>query len=155
MIRHFSMSLLFAAGIVMWGGCLAGADQAMRVEKVTIDTATGRHVFEAEIADTPASRQRGLMFRKELPAGRAMLFDWGRDLIATMWMRNTFISLDMVFIRRDGRVARVAENTVPQSLETISSGAPVAAVLEVAGGTARRIGLKTGDRVTHRIFTAE
>jgi uncharacterized membrane protein (UPF0127 family) len=131
------------------------ADQAMRVELVVIETDTGTHQFNTEVADTPTLRERGLMFRHELAGDRAMLFDWGRELVATMWMRNTYVPLDMIFIASDGRVAGIAENTVPQSLETISSGVPVAAVLEVAAGTARRIRLKPGDRVIHRIFKAE
>ena len=131
------------------------ADQAARLERVVIETETGAYRFQAEIADTPALRERGLMFRRELAADRAMLFDWGRELVATMWMRNTYVPLDMIFIASDGRVAGIAENTVPQSLETISSGVPVTAVLEVAAGTARRIGLKSGDRVTHRIFKSQ
>ncbi len=131
----------------------AYAAGATGYEIVEIETATGRHSFKTEIADTPAERERGLMFRQTLPPDRAMLFDWGEDRVATMWMRNTFISLDMIFIKRNGMVESIAENTVPQSLDTISSNGLVAAVLEVAAGTARRIALKPGDRVRHRMFS--
>ena len=84
-----------------------------------------------------------------------MLFDWGRVEPVAMWMRNTYVSLDMIFIAADGRVAKVAEATEPLSDTTISSGGPVAAVLEVAAGTAQRIGLKPGDRVLHPMFPSD
>lgn len=127
-----------------------------RLEPVTIVTASGETAFTAEIADSELSRQRGLMFRHDLPADRAMLFDFGQARPVGMWMKNTYIALDMIFIRADGRVAAVAENTVPHSLRVIGVEEPVLAVLEVAAGTASRIGLKPGDRVYHRIFkTAE
>ena len=123
-----------------------------RRETVTIVTASGETEFTAEIADSEALRQRGLMFRYTLPPDRAMLFDFGEARPVGMWMKNTYIALDMIFIRADGRVAAVAENTVPHSLEVIGSEEPVLAVLEVAAGTASRIGLKPGDKVYHRIF---
>ncbi len=128
---------------------------AARLEPVTIVTASGETAFTAEIADSELTRQRGLMFRHDLPEDRAMLFDFGQARQVGMWMKNTYIPLDMVFIRADGTVAVVAENTVPHSLRVIGVEEPVLAVLEVAAGTAKRIGLKPGDRVRHRIFTPE
>ena len=119
-----------------------------------METADGRFTFTAEIADTPELRQRGLMFRHQLPDDRGMLFDWGEVQPISMWMRNTYVSLDMVFIAADGRVVRIAEATEPLSETTIPSGVPVAAVLEVVAGTADRIGLKPGDRVHHPMFGA-
>jgi uncharacterized membrane protein (UPF0127 family) len=83
-----------------------------------------------------------------------MLFDFGAEGPVAMWMRNTYVSLDMIFIRGDGRIARIAENTTPLSEETIPSGAAVKAVLEVVAGTAKRLGITAGDRVAHRIFRA-
>jgi uncharacterized protein len=128
------------------------AEEPARLETVVIETDQGRFTFTAEIADTPELRRRGLMYRHRLPEDRAMLFDWGRVEPVSMWMRNTYVSLDMIFIAADGRVVRVAEATEPLSEKTISSGVPVAAVLEVVAGTAKRIGLKAGDRVRHRMF---
>ena len=130
----------------------AGAVEPARLEPVVVETAEGRFTFTAEIADTPELRQRGLMFRHQLPEDRAMLFDWGEVQPISMWMRNTYVSLDMVFIAADGRVVRVAKSTEPLSDATIASGVPVAAVLEVVAGTADRIGLKPGDRVHHPMF---
>ena len=123
-----------------------------RREPVTVVTATGETEFSAEIAETDAQQEYGLMFRYTLPPDRAMLFDFGRVRKVAMWMKNTYIPLDMVFIRADGAVSSVAESTVPHSLEVIASQEPVLAVLELAAGTARRIGLKPGDKVYHRIF---
>jgi hypothetical protein len=130
------------------------AAEPARIEPVVVETAQGRFTFSAEIADTPELRQRGLMFRHNVPEERAMLFDWGRVAPVSMWMRNTYVSLDMIFIAADGRVAKVAEATEPLSEVTISSGEPVAAVLEVVAGTAERIGLKPGDRVLHPMFAS-
>jgi len=123
-----------------------------RREPVTVVTATGETEFSAEIAETDAQQEYGLMFRYTLPSDRGMLFDFGRVRKVAMWMKNTYIPLDMIFIRADGTVASVAESTVPHSLEVIASQEPVLAVLEVAAGTAKRIGLKPGDKVYHRIF---
>ena len=128
------------------------AEPAFRLEPVTIATASGETIFTAEIADSEILRERGLMFRHDLPQDRAMLFDFGEERQVGMWMKNTYIPLDMIFIRADGTVAAVAENTVPHSLRVIGIEEPVLAVLEVGAGTAKRIGLKPGDRVYHRIF---
>ena len=92
------------------------------------------------------------MFRRSLPADRGMLFDFARVEPVSMWMQNTYIPLDMLFIRADGTVARVAENAEPLSTRTIPSGEPVLAVLELLGGTAARLGIKAGDRVEHPLF---
>jgi len=92
------------------------------------------------------------MFVRELPEGRGMLFDFERDQEVAMWMRNTYIPLDMLFIRADGRIHRIAENTEPMSERVIPSGGPVRAVLEVIGGTARKLGIGVGDRVAHPMF---
>lgn len=138
------------------GALLATAPALARgpVDRLTIVTRSGaRHDFSLEIANTPEMRSRGLMFRRELAEGRGMLFDFGpREIEVTMWMKNTYIPLDMVFIRADGRIRHIAENTTPLSEATISSGGPVKGVLEVIAGTARRLGIAAGDRVEHPFF---
>lgn len=126
--------------------------QAQPLEALTVVTASGRHVFQVEVMRTPEQRARGLMFRRFMPADRGMLFDFEQTAPVSMWMQNTYIPLDMVFIRADGTVARIAEQTEPLSTRTIPSGEPVLSVLEVNGGVAARIGLKPGDRIEHPLF---
>jgi uncharacterized membrane protein (UPF0127 family) len=126
--------------------------RAAHFKSLEIVSKSGVHVFSVEIADTPAEREKGLMFRKHLPGGQGMLFDFDNEQNIAMWMKNTYIPLDMIFIRGDGRIARIAENTTPLSTAIIPSEAPVRAVLEVAGGTAARLGIAAGDRVAFPIF---
>jgi uncharacterized protein len=149
--RRPAASLLAAlVACLLWVALVpAGAAGEATVE---IISKSGVHAFSVELATNDAERERGLMFRKELPEGRGMLFDFDRDQQVTMWMKNTYVSLDMIFIRGDGRILRIAENTEPESLSIIPSGGPVRAVLEVVGGTARKLGIAPGDRVAHALF---
>jgi uncharacterized membrane protein (UPF0127 family) len=136
--------------VMVWAGAsshAASADQTLEIA-----SKSGVHVFTLELAATDAERSRGLMFRKSLPAGHGMLFDFKQDQVVGMWMRNSYVSLDMIFIRADGTIARIAQNTEPLSERVISSGVPVRAVLEVVAGTSRRLGLAAGDRVAHPMF---
>jgi len=130
----------------------AGPVRAAGLQTLEIASKTGVHVFSVEVVDNDADRAKGLMFRKELPEGKGMLFDFKREQEVSFWMENTYIPLDMLFIRSDGRILRIAENTEPLSTRMIPSGGPVLAVLEVIGGTARKLGLAPGDRVAHPIF---
>lgn len=126
--------------------------QISKLEPVAVASEDSVTMFTAEIADTQELRERGLMFRHLLPQDKAMLFDFGKPRPVAMWMKNTNISLDMLFIRADGTIAAIAENTVPQSLDTISVQEPVRGVLEMTAGTVKRLGLHTNDKVYHRIF---
>jgi len=111
-----------------------------------------RHEFRVEMAVRPEHQTIGLMFRERVGPEEGMLFDWGAPRDSSMWMRNTLVPLDMLFIAADGRIHRIAERTVPHSLAPVDSRGPVRATLELAGGTAERLGLRVGDRVQHRIF---
>jgi uncharacterized membrane protein (UPF0127 family) len=124
------------------------------MQTLEIVSSSGVHVFSVELATNDEERERGLMFRTSIPEGQGMLFDFASEQNVSMWMKNTLIPLDMLFIRGDGRIARIAENTEPMSTRIISSGVPVLAVLEVAGGTAGKLGIKAGDRVAHPMFRA-
>jgi uncharacterized membrane protein (UPF0127 family) len=126
----------------------ATADEG-RLELVTT---SGVHVFDVEVAATPEKQALGLMFRTSLPDSKGMLFQHGTPHELTMWMRNTYIPLDMVFIRADGTVHRIEARTEPLSERIIASEGPVTAVLEIAGGAAERLGLKPGDKVRHPSF---
>ncbi len=134
---------------------VAQAQEPPKLEPVTIATSGEATLITAEIADTDELRQRGLMFRHRLPEGQGMLFDFENPRPAAMWMKDTYMSLDMLFIREDGTVAAVAENTVPKSLDTISVQEPVKGVLELTAGSVKKLGIKPGDVVYHRIFTTK
>jgi uncharacterized membrane protein (UPF0127 family) len=140
--------LLFAVLAVAFVAPAYAAGEAA----LEIVTKTGVRAFTVELATNDAERERGLMYRKELPEGRGMLFDFQHDRPVAFWMRNTYIPLDMIFIRGDGRILSIAENTQPLSDGLIPSGGSVRAVLEVIGGTARKLGIAPGDRVESPVF---
>ncbi len=131
---------------------LSGPSRAAEFQPLEIAGKTGVHPFLVELAVTPEETSRGLMFRRSLPEGQGMLFDFQRDQELSFWMKNTYIPLDMIFIRSDGRIHRIAENTEPLSERLVPSLGPARAVLEVIAGTARKFGLAPGDRVAHPIF---
>jgi len=131
---------------------LSGPSRAAEFQPLEIAGKTGVHPFLVELAVTPEETSRGLMFRRSLPEGQGMLFDFQRDQELSFWMKNTYIPLDMIFIRSDGRIHRIAENTEPLSERLVPSLGPARAVLEVIAGTARKLGLAPGDRVAHPIF---
>ena len=129
------------------------AQPTLPTEKLAIVTRDGKtHDFTVEMATTTEQQTIGLMFRKEVPAGTGMLFDWGMVRNSDMWMRNTIAPLDMLFIDVDGKIHHIAENAVPQSLAVISSGGQVRATLELAAGTVEKLDIHVGDVVHQRIF---
>ena len=129
-----------------------GAARAQTLDRLEIVTASGAHVYSVEIAKTEQSRETGLMNRRFMPADRGMLFEFPVEEPVAFWMKNTFIPLDMIFIRHDGAVVAVASNAEPLSETTIPSNAPVDGVLELNGGVAASIGLRAGDKVRHPFF---
>ncbi|MAN78859.1 MAG: hypothetical protein CMM77_12170 [Rhodospirillaceae bacterium] len=140
--------------IVLGGPALQADAPAVRFAEssVVVHTASGAHPFKVEMALDDAQRALGLMYRRALDPDRGMLFDFGREIYISMWMRNTFIPLDMLFIGADGRIGFIRERTTPQSLEIIEAPDRNRAVLEVAAGTVARLGIRVGDRVDHAIF---
>jgi uncharacterized protein len=148
--------VLIAAFMVMAGPSAPAQEArpaAAPTQALEIASKNGVHVFAVELVDTPDSRAKGLMFRKQLPVGQGMLFDFKAEEPVSFWMKNTYIPLDMIFIRGDGRILRIAENTEPLSERLVPSGGPVLAVLEVIGGTAKKFGIAPGDRVAHPLFS--
>jgi uncharacterized membrane protein (UPF0127 family) len=132
---------------------LSSGALAQALEPLAIVKASGeRHAFQVEVARTDADRAQGLMYRRSMAQDHGMLFDFGRVEPVSMWMQNTYLPLDMLFIRRDGTIARIAADTEPLSTRTIASGEPVLAVLELNAGVAARLGVKAGDRVEHAMF---
>jgi uncharacterized membrane protein (UPF0127 family) len=145
-----SLARLWVVLALMLGASAPG--RAAQIDTLEIVTKSGVQIFTVEMATTEQEKTTGLMYRKELPDGRGMLFDFSPEQPVTMWMKNTFIPLDMIFIRADGRILRIAENTEPQSEKIISSGGLAKGVLEVIAGTARKYGIAPGDRVAHPLF---
>jgi uncharacterized protein len=119
---------------------------------LTIVASGGRFQFEVELAQTPAERARGLMFRESLADDHGMLFDFGHPQEVAMWMRNTLIPLDILFIRSDGSISRIARDAHPLSDRVMESGDPVRAVLELRGGLTAERGIEPGDRIIHPLF---
>jgi hypothetical protein len=149
---HAALFALLVTVIAMAGN--TGATAQLKREPVIILTDKGEVTIDAEIAETPSDQAKGLMFRRSLPERSGMLFPYRGAREVTMWMKNTILPLDMVFIRADGIIHRIEVMTQPFSEETISSQGDVTAVLEINGGAAERLGIKPGQRVKHRIFTS-
>jgi uncharacterized membrane protein (UPF0127 family) len=125
----------------------------LELESLTITTSDGNVVeYEVEIARTASQMRRGLMFRDTMPENQGMLFVYQPERVATMWMKNTILSLDMLFVDNEGWIINIAENTIPFSLDRISSGQAVRAVVELNAGQVEKNGIQIGDRVRHTLF---
>ena len=150
-LSRFHASLFVVAAMLAWLGA-GGILHAAEIQPLEIVTKAGVRTFSVEMAQTEKEREIGLMYRTELADGRGMLFDFSPEQQVSMWMKNTILSLDMIFIGANGRILRIAENTEPQSLKIISSGGPAKGVLEVIAGTAKKYGIAPGDQVVHPLF---
>lgn len=125
----------------------AAEQEAVETIPVTVRSTTGDHLFDVETAVTPDEQRRGLMFRESLPENGGMIFPFDFPRLASFWMRNTMIPLDMIFIRADGVITNIARETEPYTLDSYYSTEPVIAVLEIAGGRAAELGINAGDQV--------
>ena len=154
MNRRLVLALLLAAPVAALAQTEPkGPQPVLPKEKLTILTKEGqRHVFDVEVARTRQQQITGLMYRKEAPADGGMLFLWPRAEVSRMWMKHTLVPLDMVFIKADGTIDSIAEDTVPQSLRVIPSHGKVIATLELAGGTTKRLDITVGDKVEGPMF---
>ena len=154
--------MLFAvvgfAGLVLLGTFLGSADvvptapQTVRNRLVIVTAGGASHKFNIEIAETPEQKAYGLMFRRDMEPDAGMLFPFGQEQAISMWMKNTYLPLDMIFADSAGVITRIHKNAVPESLETIDGGF-AAAVLEVNAGTADRLGISPGDVMRHPVFS--
>ena len=151
---YMRISMLLALAGVLWMVAAGGA-RAASIQPLEIVTKTGVQVFSVEMATTEQEKTTGLMYRKELAEGKGMLFDFAPEQEVSMWMKNTYISLDMIFIRADGTILRVAESTEPMSTRIIPSRGLAKGVLEVIAGTAQKYGIAPGDRVAHPLFNSK
>jgi uncharacterized protein len=139
--------------VAIGAACLAFAPaQAAGRATIQIVAKNGVHAFNVELATNDAERERGLMFVKQLPMGQGMLFDFQHDQEVSFWMHNTYIPLDMIFIGSNGRIMHIAENAKPMSDALIPSRYPVRFVLEVIAGTADKLGIAVGDKVTGTVI---
>lgn len=141
------LALLFFSGVPA-----TAEDVFFEKDELSIETKNGTVRLVVEVAETPRQREYGLMYRRELASNTGMLFDFKRLIAIRMWMKNTFIPLDMLFISKNGEIRQIAKDTVPHSTEIIAAKEPVLAVLEIGGGEAARLGIEVGDRVVHPIF---
>ncbi|MDO9440090.1 MAG: DUF192 domain-containing protein [Beijerinckiaceae bacterium] len=142
--------VVFPAGVARAQPAPAISESSL--ETLEISTANGSHRFSVEVMRNDEQRARGLMHRRFMPADRGMLFDFKKEEHVSMWMKNTFIPLDMLFVDRTGKIVSIAENTEPLSERVIPSGGPVLAVLELNAGISRKLGIKAGDRLKHSLF---
>ncbi|PRH84995.1 hypothetical protein C5L14_23875 [Labrys okinawensis] len=149
------LSIIYATILALFmsiGGVAALRAEDGVFEPLSIATAGGKHDFQVEVMRSEDEQRRGMMFRRSLDADKGMLFPFPAERIASFWMENTYVSLDMIFIRSDGTIQRIEKRAEPLSTRTIMSGAPVLAVLEVVAGTADKLGIKPGDKVSYPIF---
>jgi hypothetical protein len=140
------------AALLAFGAVDAAGSVTFEEMPLFIEATSGRFEFQVELAVSPEQRSQGLMFREDLDEDRGMLFDFGRSQRASMWMRNTYVPLDMLFIDAAGRITQIAANTQPLSDAAIASREPVRAVLELRAGVTARLGIEPGDRVIHPLF---
>ena len=161
--RRYSLRLaawlLWAVALTSAAGVARAASAPENIEQfpstqMGIRTHAGLEWFSVWIADSQAREQQGLMFVRWLPHDHGMLFPQAAPQVMTMWMKNTLIPLDMLFIDTQGRIVYIRENTTPQSQDLISTPTPVKAVLELSGGVCARLGIHVGDRIEHRLFGA-
>jgi hypothetical protein len=150
----WSVAKGWLAAVLVVAAAAVGSTSASAAsfQPLEIVTRNGVQVFSVEMATTEEEKKTGLMYRKELADGKGMLFDFNPEQEISMWMKNTYVSLDMIFIRADGRILSIAENTEPLSTKIISSRGPARAVLEVVAGTVQKYGIRPGDRVGHPLF---
>ncbi len=151
-IRGLLHRLVLVVLTLAWGIVARDAVGQEKLEALTIVTSSGIYPFSVEVMRTEQQRERGLMFRRYLPKDRGMLFDFKSEQPIMMWMRNTYLPLDMIFIARSGTVVGIAHDTEPLSERIVASGAPAYAVLEVNAGTVRTVGLGIGDKIRHPLF---
>ena len=145
-------ALFLAAALLAFTNSAHAELVSFTKSKLVITTAKGKFPFDIELALTPPQMAQGLMYRRTLATDAGMLFDYGDPQPIAMWMKNTFIPLDMIFIAKDGKVVDLHERAVPMSLATIESKVPAKAVMEVNAGTIARLGIQIGDTVHYAAF---
>ena len=152
-VTMFATALIMLALLLAPGPSFANTHPGGPLTPLTVKTSNGEYTYQVELAVTNEQKTKGLMFRRQMPGDQGMLFEFGQPRMVLMWMKNTILPLDMIFMKTDGTIAHVAENTTPFSLDTISSQVPVSFVLELNAGEAARTGMKPGQKMEHAIFS--
>jgi uncharacterized protein len=152
MLARRHLLLLATVLFALSGSAAPGQLATFPTAELSIVSASGPHRFTVELATTPGQMEQGLMFRQSLAADAGMLFDYKAPAMAAMWMKNTLIPLDMLFVDEHGHIINIHERAVPGSLDPIAAAAPARAVIELNGGTAARLGIRPGDQVVFPIF---
>ena len=157
MNKHFLYIFLVMASFFEINAQTAKGDVVNFSAPITIYISSGqeKHAFEVERAITKAQQARGMMYREKMNKNSGMLFEFKEPKIASMWMKNTQLSLDIIFIKGDGKILKIEHRAKPYTLRSASSEAPVAAVLEIMGGRANELGISSGDFVIHNFFNTE
>ena len=145
-------ALAVLLALLAFPAALAAQDGIFETGDLWIDSGGTRHHFTVEIADTQQKRSLGLMFREDVPADTGMLFDFEKPRDVAMWMKNTYVPLDMLFIDEAGTILNIATDTTPLSLDPVRSAGPALGVLELRAGTTVRLGIEAGDMVEHPLF---
>jgi len=157
-MKNIITSLALAASLVLGHSAQAGDEPAAMDfgprQSLTIVSGDQKHEFSVEIADSQEERNRGLMFRDVVNPSEGMLFEFESLSVSSIWMKNTAVFLDVIFVNEEGRIVKIEHSAQPYKLRSINSELPVTAVLEIAGGRARALEIKPGDRVEHSFFKA-
>lgn len=148
----FAFSVLPSISYAQFADTQSGPQKGLPKSSLVINTPNGARTFSVELANTNESREIGMMWRTYIGRTEGMLFDFYTPRVANFWMKNTLVSLDLIYIRSDGVIATIVRNAKPLDLKPLSSKVPVRAVLEIAGGEADRQGIKEGQTVKHTIF---
>ena len=155
MFLFFIMSFIAVLTLTGCGSQMPEQQGSDALSKLSIKTKNGTYQFKVELALDERAQAKGLMFRRTMPADHGMLFVYAPERLISMWMKNTILSLDMLFVKRDGTIAKIFERTEPFSERVLSSEQPVYGVLELNAGSVERWGIKSGDRMIHPLLQAQ
>lgn len=150
--KLFAFFILFAFVVLPTAQSMAGQPQSLKVTPLVVETSAGQFEFEVELAASQTEHEIGLMFRHQMDDNHGMLFINEEVRYNSFWMKNTYISLDIIFIKADGTIQNIVANTIPLSLDSVPSTGPVIAILELNAGKAQAMKLKAGDQIFHEAF---
>lgn len=151
-LHRLAVSAFLSCLFIVNGAALNAQEQRLATNQVTIKSQTGEHTFTAEMAVSREEKAQGMMFRTRMGDDEAMLFVYPEPQRMNYWMRNTYIPLDIIFIREDGRILNIIRNAKPQSEDPLKSRGLAIGTLEIRGGRAKELGIRPGDIVIHPLY---